>query len=271
MTDAERLADLVAVWWEAVHDFTALLERLPPEQWSAPTDLAGWDVHAVAAHVAHLESLLAGEPHEEVEIGEPEHVTGLMGTFTEQGVVARRDRTPDELINAIRSAATIRHTALLADPPADAAAPAPGVFGMLGWSTATLFRNRPLDVWMHEQDVRRAVDRPGNLASPAAVHTADYLAESLGYVLAKRAGAPPGTTLVLEVTGHRPCAFVVNDGGRGEQLAAPPDEPTVGIATDRESFLLLAGGRRTPGAGAVTITGDVRLGQLVVDRLAVTP
>jgi uncharacterized protein (TIGR03083 family) len=271
MSDQERLDGLVEVWWQEIDEFTTLLEELPEEEWSTPTDLPGWDVHAIAAHVAHLESVLAGEDHDEVEIGEPDHVRGLMGQFTEQGVVARRDRSPDDLINEIRAAATRRHTALLAEPPTDAAAPAPGAFGALGWTTLTLLRNRPLDVWMHEQDVRRATGRPGGVDSPAAVHTADYLAESLGYVLAKRVGAPAGTTAVLEVAGHRPRAFGVGESGRGESLAEVPDEPTVRIRTDRESFILLSGGRRAPDAGAVEVTGDADLGRRVVDTLAVTP
>ena len=132
-------------------------------------------------------------------------------------------------------------------------------------------RNRPLDVWMHEQDIRRAVDRPGGMDSPAARHTADYLAESLGFVVAKRVGASPGTTVVLEVTGSDPLAFGVTDAGRGERLADPPAEPTVELSMDRESFILLAGGRRAPETDAVTVTGDAGLGQRIVDTLAVTP
>ena len=68
-TDADRLASLVAVWWEAVDSFTRVLEHVDEDQWTTPTDLPGWDVHAVAAHTAHLESLLAGRRHEEVDIG----------------------------------------------------------------------------------------------------------------------------------------------------------------------------------------------------------
>ena len=45
---------------------------------------------------------------------------------------------------------------------------------------------------MHEQDVRRAVGRPGGLDTAPAQHTADYLLEGMGMVLAKRAAAPPG-------------------------------------------------------------------------------
>jgi uncharacterized protein (TIGR03083 family) len=193
-----------------------------------------------------------------------------MGQFTEEGVVARRDRTPDELINELRSSATTRHTALLAEPPTDPAAPAPGVFGLIGWDTQRLLRNRPLDLWMHEQDVRRALGRPGNLDGPAAIHTADYLAESLGFVVGKRVGAPAGTTVVLEVAGHAPTAVEVGDDGRARPVAVPAD-PTACLAMDRESFILLAGGRRTPEPGAVGVSGDTGLAGRVLEGLAVTP
>ncbi len=269
MTDS--LVRYVEIWWRAVDDLSTLLETLAPGDWSAPTDLAGWDVHAVAAHSAHLEALLAGTGHDEVEIGQPPHVKGLLGQFTEQGVVARRDRSPDELITELRSSATTRHTALLADPPTDPDLPAPGVFGLIGWSTETLLRNRPLDLWMHEQDVRRAVGRPGNLDGPAAIHTAGYLAESLGFVLAKRAGAAPGATAVLAITGHPPYSFLVDDRGRGVRLDDQPEAPTVRLSMDRDTFIRLAGGRRPVEAGAVDVAGDRELGQRVVDGLAVTP
>ena len=269
--DAEQLIGYVELWWQAVDDLTTLLEQLPDEEWSTPTDLPGWDVKAVAAHAAHLESLLAGAPHHEVEIGEPDHVRSPMGAFTEQGVVARRDRSPDELINEIRSSATTRHTALLPDPPTDPTASAPGLFGMLGWSTEKLLRNRPLDIWMHEQDLRRAVGRPGNLDGPAGIHSADYLAESLGFVVAKKVGAPAGTTVVLEIEGHAPYACTVNDRGRGEQLPEPPVDPIVRLAMSRACFIELAGGRRAPENDAVRIDGDISLGQRIVAGLAVTP
>ncbi len=269
--DTQRLAGYIEVWWQAIDDFTALVEQVPEAEWSAPTDLPGWDVHAVVAHVAHLEALVAGAAHDEVEIGEPPHVRGLMGKFTEQGVVARRDRSPDELINEVRSAATTRHTALLADPPTDPGVTAPGLFGMLGWTTEKLLRNRPLDVWMHEQDVRRAVGRPGNLDGPAGIHAADYLAESLGFVLVKRAQAPAGSTVVLEIADHAPHAFTVNDEGRGERLTEPPAEPTTRIAMDRATFIELAGGRRPVDDSAIRIDGDSDLGRRIVDGLAVTP
>jgi uncharacterized protein (TIGR03083 family) len=194
-----------------------------------------------------------------------------MSLYTEQGVVARRNRTPAELVAEIRDVTRTRHERLIADPPTDGTARPSPIFGGVPWDWNTLLRNRPLDVWMHEQDIRRAVDRPGGMDSPAAAHVADYLAESLGYVLAKRAGAPIGTTLVLAVDGHVAWAFAVDEAGKGVPLGGVPDQPTLSLAMDRESFVLLAGGRREPEPGRVRVEGDAELAQRLLDRLAVTP
>ena len=106
-----------------------------------------------------------------------------------------------------------------------------------------LLRNRPLDIWMHEQDARRAVGMPGGMDTAPAKHTAEYLAEAMGFVLAKKVAAAPGTTLVLDLEGSGLFAFAVNDANRGERLAEVPSDPTVTLAMDRESFICLSGGR----------------------------
>jgi uncharacterized protein (TIGR03083 family) len=270
-SDGTRLAGYVETWWQAVQDFTAVLDQVPPEQWSTPTDLAGWDLRACASHTAHLESVLAGNPEETAEIGEPPHVTGFLGRYTEIGVVNRRDRSPDEIIAEIREVTGRRHAQLLADPPTDATARPPVVFGGVPWTWEVLLRNRPLDVWMHEQDVRRAVGLPGGLDSRPAQHTTDYLTESFGFVVAKRAGAPAGTTAVLDVVGSPTVAYCVDDAGRGERLPVVPADATVTVRTDRETFVVLAGGRRAPVADAVTIEGDHELGARIVSVMATTP
>jgi uncharacterized protein (TIGR03083 family) len=268
--DRAELAGYVEVWWQAVNDFLDLLEQVPEEEWTTPTDLAGWDVKACAAHTAHLEGILAGNPEETAEVGEPPHVTGLMGLYTEIGVVNRRDASADAIINEIREVVTKRHTALLADPPTDGDAKPEAIFGGVPWTWRTLLRNRPLDVWMHEQDVRRAVARPGNMDSVPARHTAEYLAESLGYVLGKKVGAPVGTSLVLDLEGSLPFAFEIDENGRGHR-AAPPAEPRVTLHMDRESFIRLAGGRCGAEPGRVTVDGDQELGARVLASLATTP
>ncbi|WP_232680278.1 maleylpyruvate isomerase family mycothiol-dependent enzyme [Nocardioides sp. R-C-SC26] len=273
MTDQERLAGYIDVWWSAIEDFIDLLAELPEEQWDTPTDLAGWDVRACAAHTAHLERVLAGYGEEHAELGDPPpaHVTSLMGHYTEIGVVNRREHSPADLLAELREVTARRREQLAADPPTDGRAHPEVIFGGVPWDWNTLLRNRPLDVWMHEQDVRRAVGRHGGLHTRAADHTIGYLMESFGYIVAKKAAAPAGTTAVLDVEGSVPVGVVVGDDGRGQRLERLPGTPDLVIAMDREAFVVLAGGRRAAPADAVTIEGDVELGRRIVDNLGTTP
>jgi len=124
---------------------------------------------------------------------------------------------------------------------------------------------------MHEQDVRRAVSMPGNLDTPAAHHTADYLAEAFGFVLGKKAQAPPGTTAVLVIAGQAPRAFVVAQNGRGVPLDATDAHVDVALHMDRETYVALAGGRRPAAPGRVEIVGDQGLGEKILARMATTP
>jgi uncharacterized protein (TIGR03083 family) len=268
---AEQLQQYADAWWQAATDFVELAGSLDEEDWARPTDLPGWDVRAVISHVAHLEGTLAGAPHEQAEVGDAAHIRGPMGQFTEIGVLTRRDAAPAAVVEEIRRFTATRHEALLADPPTDPEAPAPGLFGAIGWSTGLLLRNRPVDVWMHEQDVRRAVDRPGGLDSLAADHTVTYLLESLGFVLAKRAGATPGSTVLALVEGSAPAAYGVGEDGRGHRLDDAPAEPSVTLRMSRETFVRLAGGRGTPHPDLVVVEGDQALGGRIVAGLAVTP
>ncbi len=272
-SDENRLRAYVDTWTRAVADTLGLLRSLSEQDWSRPTDLPGWDVRSVAAHLAHLESELAGNPQEQVEVSEAAHVTSFMGAYTEQGPVARRSWRTSEIVDELEASAATRLAALHADPPVDGAGAPPITPGGIGWSWETLLSNRPLDVWMHEQDIRRAVGRPGGLDSPAAAHAAAVFARGLGFVVGKRVSPPPGTSVVLDVTGPHPvhAAVQVGDDGRATSLAEDPAWPTVTVRMDLETYVVLCGGRRRPSDVEVTVEGDVEIGRRLLDSLAVTP
>lgn len=272
MANAEdRLAGYVAAWARCVDDAVALLQEVAPEQWSAPTDLAGWDVHDVAAHLAHLESVLAGGPEDRVEIEERPHVANPLGRYTEQGVVARKERSPRQLITELREAADRRLAALRTDPPTDPKATPKILFTGVDWDWQTLLSNRVIDVWMHEQDIRRAIGADGGLDSPGADHTVATFARALGAVIARRANAPAGTTVVLGLAEGDRFAYRVDESGRAVPDAAPPARPTVRLETDRQAFVCLAGGRRTPEHVRVSIDGKAELAARILAKMVVTP
>jgi uncharacterized protein (TIGR03083 family) len=126
MDDRTRLQAYVDTWAVAVEDVVTLLRSLRDEDWSRPTDCPGWDVHAVAAHLAHLESELAGHPQDEVEVPALPHVASAMGAYTERGPIARRDWSPAAVVDELESAAAIgwRRCGPIRRPTARSARPA---------------------------------------------------------------------------------------------------------------------------------------------------
>ena len=272
-TDAERLAGYIEVWKEAVDDVVALLRGLSADEWRTPTDLAGWDVRAVACHLAHLESELSGVEQAPVEVPELEHLTAPSARYTESGVIVRRELTDQEIVDELVEATDRRLKQLRDDPPTDPSAMPPVTPGGLPWTWEKALRNRPFDIWMHEQDIRRAIGRPGGLDSAPAAHCLTMLTMSFPVSVGKFVKPPAGTTVVLDVSGVRPVHLAVrmNEEGRASVLDEDPAEPTVGLGMDTESFVILGGGRRPADRLPATVTGDEELGRRILDALSVTP
>jgi len=269
MSDAERLNRYVATWSATCDETVSLLRSLQSADWDRPTDLPGWDVRDVAAHLAHLESELAGVPQEAVEVPELDHVRSPTSRYTERGPISRRDRDPSEIVDELEQSVATRRAELAADPPTDAKAAPPRTPGGMPWDWETLLSNRVVDVWMHQQDVRRAVGRPGGLDGPGAAHTVDVFGRALGYVVGKKVGASAGTVVAIEVDGLRGFGVRVGDDGRAVPCD-PTAEATVRVRLGVEEYVVLSGGRRRPDAVEVDVTGDELLGRKVLTALAVT-
>ncbi len=270
MSDEQLLAGYIKTWREVCADFLTLARSLDAADWDRPTDLEGWSVRDNVAHTAHLESVLAGAPEETAPVETAAHVKSLSGHYTEQGVRARADRTVDDLVAEFEAAVAKRSAELDAEPPTDASAPSPRTPGGIGWDTGTLLRNRPLDVWMHEQDIRRAIGRPGGFDGRGARHTVALFSAALPMILGKRVAPPAGTTVTFSVPEHDLSRTVaIDESGRATQ--ATSDSPTTTLTFSPEAFILLCGGRRTPDSVEVTITGDEALGRRILDEMAVTP
>src|SRR5690606_20316142 len=116
-----------------------------------------------------------------------------------------------DLLARLRAAFDRRATQL-AVLPDDPSAPAPSTLAGTPWSWDTLLRNRAIDAWMHEQDVRRAVQRPGNLGSRGAHVAVQSFRSALPFVVGKRAAAPAGHPVGIVVTGAVPFSRTITVG-----------------------------------------------------------
>jgi uncharacterized protein (TIGR03083 family) len=261
----EALAEV----WTRLDD---LLTGLDEASWSAPTCLPGWDVKAVVAHLIGTEAMLLGEPAPDVEIdpAEYEHVRNDMGRINEAWVASMADLAPVELLTSFRDHTARRLEALRATD--QAAWDAEG-FTPAGTDTYGRFmRIRVFDCWLHEQDIRDAVSRPGGEEALSAAMTFDEMEAALGYVVGKKAAAPAGSSVRFELTGPAGRTIHVDVGDRARVVDELSGPPTVTLTMPAGVLSRLAAGRGEPEAlcGQVTVDGDRGLGQQILANLRYT-
>ncbi len=146
-----------------------LLDELTPEEWRAPTDCEGWDVHAMVAHLAGAAQWAATlrEMRRQMRAGkhllpDADSVDGM----NEVQVRERAERTPTELVAELAEAAPRAVRARARLPRVVRALPVP--FGPpLGTKPLGYLMDRILtrDVWLHRVDLCRATDRPLELTA----------------------------------------------------------------------------------------------------------
>jgi uncharacterized protein (TIGR03083 family) len=266
MSDAIPTAtiDKLADTWQATSELCA---GLTEEDWKRPTDLVGWTVQDNLSHLVGTECSLQGLAAADRLAAMPEYVKNGIGEFNESEVESRRGRTGAEVLaewNAVTQQRldTLRH--------ADADYFAQPVTTPTGPGTIVDFLDiRILDCWVHEQDMRRALGRPGHLDGPAAEHTIDRLVRTLPIVVGKRAATPEGGAVVIDITGpvHRHLVCEVQNG-RAKFVDSTTSDPLATVKMDTETFVVLANGRRTAQAMAdrIELGGDRELAQRVVDN-----
>ena len=266
--DAIETARAIGAYAATLRDFRMLAIAVPDGDWSAPTDLPGWTVQDVFSHVAGIESDLLGRPAmgHTPDFGALPYVQDPFAQYVEVAVDARRSWSPAKVRADLVD--VIDERLLLLDAgEVEANGPAVAFFG----SMERLLVMRPFDVWVHEQDVRRATGRPGNLTGAGAQVTAAAIRSMLPYVVGKRVKPGPGTCVRWTVTGELAFVETVLIDGDGRAALAPdyPGEPTVTLSASWEAFALIASGRAA--AAQPTVTGDAKLGSQVLDQMTVTP
>ena len=271
-TGQEPIIDVLEQVWGSTH---AATEGLTEEDWRRPSELPAWTVKDCLSHVATVEAGFLGEPTETVAVSHLAHVTTPFQEAMEIGVEAWRPLPGTEVRERFADIYPRRVAQLRAMSPEEMAAPSRSPLGEVPYRQFMVVR--AFDSWMHEQDIRRALGRPGNLSGPAVEPTLDRFRAALGLVVGKKAAAPEGTRLVIRTTGPTEVAYGVVVEGRARVVA--PDElpggPETVITLPFEAFVALGGGRwdraRAEATGGVTYDGDVDLGRRVLDNLAFTP
>lgn len=274
-TDVTELVDAYA---HTVGSIIDLGRTMRPEDAGLPTDCRGWSVLDQIAHVASTEAMVAGEPVPEVDVSRYEHVRHAFGERIEKYVESRRGRGLDEVLDELEERLAER-LGVYRSREDWAGREVHGPFGPT--TMERLLGIRVFDIWVHEQDVREAVGRPGGLDSGAAAHSVSQLFAALPRIVAKDAGVGPGNAVVLDLTGPT----VGRAGARveerdGKAVGVPfltgesgqhPDDVTTSLTMSTRVAGRLAGGRRAPEDLDVVVHGDEDVARRVLANLAITP
>ncbi len=264
----QELVDVLEEVWRSIDELGATLTE---DEWKTPTELPGWTVQDNLVHLSAIEAMSLGRPWRDVpDAPAADHVKNDFGRHNENMVHSRRGWSGADALAEFRALTHERIEGLRA---LDAAG-----FGADSWTpqgpgtVRTLLPFRIFDSYAHEQDMRRALGRPGDTGSRAARHTLDTMATAMPFVVGKKAAAPDGSTVVFSLTEPlaRTVAIEVVDG-RARPMDAAPAEPTVRITMGTETFERVGCGRVDPATalagGAVTFDGDEAVGRRVVAEM----
>lgn len=251
----------VTAWQHALESILSMGGSLTDPEWAAPTECPKWTVKDIYAHLVGGEAWMAD--------GHPPPPDGFE-TWVAEPVRARRGTAPGIVLDELRRVYELRQSQLERHP-VDPDQPTQMVTGQ-PMTLEQLLRVRVLDVWVHEQDIRRAVGRPGNLASPGAAIAGERFVGALPRIVAKSAQAPPGATVRLTTRGEVDIdvAVTVNGDGRAA-LVAPSRSATCHATLGWEAYTRLSCGRGSRADHDIRIAGDRSLAERVLANLAVTP
>ncbi|MBM3659626.1 MAG: maleylpyruvate isomerase family mycothiol-dependent enzyme [Actinobacteria bacterium] len=262
------LVDQLSEVWDRL---AALCADLTEEEWKRPTAVPGWSVQDNLTHLTDIEAMSLGLPRSEHEAPEGlAHVKNDSGRRNESFVDERRTWTG--------AAALAEFVDVTGRRLAELRALAPEGFAAESWTpmgpgtVRDLLPFRIFDSWVHEQDIREALDRPGGLGGPAAEAAMDRIVGTVGYVVGKKVAAPDGTVVVIECTEPlaRTVVVAVADG-RARVLDGVPEDPTVTLTLPGAVYARVACGRADPAAvlagGSLTLVGDEAIGRRVVEEL----
>jgi uncharacterized protein (TIGR03083 family) len=261
-------------WTHSVDAISEMVQPLPEAEWNRRTPCPGWSVRDVVSHVIGLDCELLGDPRPIHSLPRDLfHVANEHQRYMEMQVDVRRHHTAPEMTAELEYT-VIRRNRQMRNENREPGATVRGPMG----TEITLehaYRTRAFDVWVHEQDLRTALGRPGNLDSPGAYVTRDFLLDALPKIVAKDADAPRSSAVVFDV--HGPVEFLrtirVDIQGRGTLETAPALGPVASLTLDWETYVRLACGRVTPEAVAdrVKTEGDQELAEAILRNFAVTP
>lgn len=280
----EDLSGLVEAFAQCAQAIVDLGHTCREEDFDRPTECTGWTVKDQIAHVVGVEAAMEGRRDPEVPAGD--HTHGETGGHGEYAVQSRRPRSGGDVVSELEHVVAQRlgtlrtpgltETSILVGPDGEP------------MEAAELLHVRIRDLWVHEQDIRTALERPGNLDSPAALVFADHVLHAVPERVGS-AGLEPGTTVIIDMTGPivgragvrigaeedgRPCWLAMFTGEPVAEAEVGAEEAehgsVVSISLSTDALTRRAAGRRSVEDTVYHVVGDEELARRALAALTVT-
>lgn len=278
--DLPGLVDAFALSAQSIVDLAITCSE---EDFEKLTDCPGWTVKDVMSHIASVESLLLGRPDPQVDVPDYDHLRHDRARAIEQGVELRRSRPGKDVAQELHRVVSAR-LGRLRDTELDEETIVESPMGPM--PLGQLMRRRAVDVWVHEQDIRTALGRPGNLDAPGAALFSELAMDNLTSIVVDKVGVEPGKVVMIELTGPviartgvrveqgedgAASGHLMFSGGVDETGPIPAIGKTTSIQLSTEAFTRRAAGRRSVEDLHYTVIGDEQVAADVLEQLACTP
>jgi uncharacterized protein (TIGR03083 family) len=265
----EWITDALGETWSSID---RLLRPRDEASYDAPTPCPGWSVRDVLAHLIGFELLLQGGSVPGHEGPWPEHVKNPIGEVNEAFVESYRSTPGEELLELFRqtTTASLERLRALSDE----------AWEKVGWSPEgerpyhRFQETRVLDSWIHLQDIRDALLEPADDHGPGEEIVVNRFESALPYVLAKKAHAPDGTLVRINLSGRLARTVLLGvENGRATPLDSSDRVPDMELSTAVALFWRRAAGRISPDAflraSATDVRGDEGLARALAEGLAI--
>ena len=196
LRQGKRARNALAETWGSLAE---VCRALSDTEWALPTECPGWDVKDQLSHLIGIERAIMGEPAPEWSEPLGDHVKNDFAATNEPFVAVRRAQTGPAVLAEFVDVTTTRLAQLDATVAAEWAAIGCSPMGQV--PHAEFMTARVFDSWVHEQDVRRALDRPGGSGNAASAISLDRVQDAMPFVVGKKAGCADGTAVRFDVAG----------------------------------------------------------------------
>ena len=276
----EDLAGLVSAYQATTQAIVDLGRSCSDADFDKETACPGWTVKDQISHVVGLESWLHTGEVPRVDVPAYGHIRNDAGQFIEKSVELRRRMVGQKIVDELETVAA-RRIAEFSAPEVTLETVVRGPWGPA--PVGDTLQRRILDIWTHEQDLRQALGRPGNLDSGGAAVFMDVLFAALPRLVAREAAIEPGNVVIIDSTGPvmGRAGVWVEPGDEGKARGIPlfsgiahdgdPEDVFTTITLSTDCLTRRAAGRGGLDDIHFSVVGDEAVAHRVLEHLVLVP